>query len=119
MQHIMTQSEMPIFTRTFDLLSWLLPVTNHFPRAHRHSYSSRLLGAAFDLREHLEEANLRRGAARRERLVRADEALAKLRLYLRLARRWDWLNAGQYEHVAGILVEIGRLLGGWMKASHA
>jgi hypothetical protein len=47
------------------------------------------LGAAFDLREHLEEANLRRGAARRERLARADEALAKVRPYLRLARRWS------------------------------
>ncbi|MEN8167003.1 MAG: four helix bundle protein, partial [Pseudomonadota bacterium] len=87
--------------------------------AHRHTYSNRLLDAAFDLREHLEEANLRRGAARRERLAKADEALAKVRLYLRLARRWDWLSAGQYEHVAGMLVEIGRLLGGWMKVSHA
>ncbi len=25
----------------------------------------------------------------------------------------DWLNAGQYEHAAKMLVEIGRLLGGW------
>ena len=60
----MSQSEMVIFTRTFDLLSWLLPMTNHFPRAHRHTYTRRLLDAAFDLREHLEEANLRRGRAR-------------------------------------------------------
>ncbi len=114
----MVTAEMPIFTRTFDLLTWLLPATNHFPRAHRHTYSSRLLDAAFDLRERLEEANLRRGAARREKLVLADEALAKVRLYLRLARRWDWLSAGQYGHAAGMLVEIGRLLGGWMKARH-
>jgi hypothetical protein len=27
--------EMVIFTRTFDFLTWLLPVTNSFPRAHR------------------------------------------------------------------------------------
>jgi hypothetical protein len=115
----MTASEMPIFTRTFDLLTWLLPVSNHFPRAHRHSFTRRLLDAAFDLREYLEEANLRRGAARRERLARADEALARVRLYLRLASRWGWLSAGQYGHVAEMLAEIGRLLGGWQKASHA
>ena len=30
-------TEMVIFTRTFDFLAWLLPHTNHFPRAHRHS----------------------------------------------------------------------------------
>jgi hypothetical protein len=52
----MTAPEMPIFTRTFDLLTWLLPATNHFPRAHRHGFTSRLLDAAFDLRERLEEA---------------------------------------------------------------
>ena len=49
---------MPIFTRTFDLLTWLLPATNHFPRAHRHTFTRRLLDAAFDLRERLEEANI-------------------------------------------------------------
>jgi four helix bundle protein len=101
---------MPIFTRTFDFLTWLLPATNHFPRAHRHSFTQRLLNAAFDLRERLEEANLRHGAARREQLALADEALAKVRVYLRLAAQWDWLSAGQYQHVAAMVAEIGRLL---------
>lgn len=113
----MSRPEMPIFTRTFDLLSWLLPVTNHFPRAHRHTYTRRLLDAAFDLRERLEEANLRKGSARLERLRQADEALARLRMYLRLAARWGWLTDGQYQHVAAMEVEVGRLLGGWIKAS--
>ena len=113
----MTGQEMPIFTRTFDLLSWLLPVTNNFPRAQRFTATSRLLDAAFDLRERLEAANLRRGADRREQLLLADEALSRLRLYLRLAARWGWLKAGQYEHVAGMVAEIGRLLGGWQKAT--
>jgi hypothetical protein len=31
----MARQEMPIFTRTFDFLTWLLPMTNHFPRVHR------------------------------------------------------------------------------------
>ncbi len=76
----MSGQEMPIFTRTFDFLTWLLPATNKFPRAHRHSFTQRLLDAAFDLRERLEEANLRQGRARLERLKLADEALAKVRL---------------------------------------
>ncbi len=108
---------MPIFTRTFDFLSWLLPVTNHFPRAHRHSFTRRLLDAAFDLRERLEEANLRRGATRVERLQMADEALAKVRVYLRLAARFGWLSKGQYKHVSQMVSEIGCLLGGWQRAS--
>ena len=48
--------ETPIFTRTYDFLTWLLPATNNFPRVHRHTFTRRLLDAAFDLRERLEEA---------------------------------------------------------------
>lgn len=110
-------AEMPIFTRSFDFLAWLLPVSNHFPRAHRHSFTRRMLDAAFDLREQLEVANLRRGEARRASLAAADEALAKVRCYLRLAERWGWLSAGQYHHVAALTTEIGRLLGGWQKVT--
>jgi four helix bundle protein len=114
----MSGEEMVIFTRTFDFLTWLLPMTNHFPRAHRHTFTRRLLDAAFDLRERLEEANHRRGRARLERLERADEALERVRVYLRLAARWDWLSGGQYRHVAEMVTEIGRLLGGWQKTTH-
>jgi len=90
----MSGQEMPIFTRTYDLLTWLVSVTNHFPRAHRYTVTRRLLDAAFDLRERLEKANVRYGSARVERLVLADEALARVRLYLRLTARWGWLSTG-------------------------
>lgn len=111
------RNETPIFTRTYDLLTWLLPRSNNFPRAHRHTFTKRLLDSAFDLRERLEEANMRQGRARAERLSRADEALARLRIYTRLAMHWGWLSEGQYRHSAGMLVEIGRLLGGWQKVT--
>ncbi len=114
----MESHNMPIFSRTFDLLAWLLPATNHFPRAHRHSLTRRLLNATFDLREHLEEANLRRGAERHGSLQAADEALARVRVYLRLAHQLAWLSPGQYQHVSSMVVEVGKLLGGWQKTLH-
>ena len=113
----MTPPPMPIFVRTFDFLTWLLPATNNFPRAHRHTMTQRLLNAAFDLRERLEEANLRQGAARLERLALADVALTHVRIYLRLAVHWKWLTPGQYQHVAALVTEIGKLLGGWQQST--
>ena len=113
----MAQEDMVIFTRTFDFLTWLLPATNNFPKAHRHTFTRRLMDAAFDLRERLEEANHRQGANRLERLERADEALERVRVYLRLAQRWEWLSAGQYHHVAEMVTEIGKLLGGWKRST--
>jgi hypothetical protein len=58
----MAGQEMTILTRTFDFLTWLLPVTNHFPKAHRHTFTRRLLDAAFDLRERIEEASGKMGS---------------------------------------------------------
>lgn len=113
------EKEMSIFTRSFDLLTWLLPATNHFPRAHRHTFTQRTLDAAFDLRERLEEANARKGQARLAQLRLADEALSKLRLYLRLAERWHWLAPGQYHHASEMVADIGRMLGGWIKKTPA
>jgi hypothetical protein len=114
----MAQQEMVIFTRTFDFLTWLLPITNNFPRAHRHTFTQRLLNAAFDLRELLEAANHRQGRERLAKLREADEALDRVRVYLRLAARWGWLTGGQYQHVAGMVAEIGKLLGGWHKVTN-
>lgn len=112
----MAHADMPIFTRTFDLLAWLMPMSNHFPRAHRHTLTKRLLDAAFDLREEIEDANQSR-VTRAERLAEADVALGKIRVYVRLAVRLGWLTTGQYEHASGMIAEIGRLLGGWRKAT--
>ncbi|HOT92937.1 MAG TPA: diversity-generating retroelement protein Avd [Anaerolineae bacterium] len=111
----MADEEMPIFVRTFDFLKWLLPATNSFPRAHRFSLTQRLLDAAFDLNERLQEANYRHGQERLAKLKLADEALDKVRIYIRLAARLEWLTDRQYEHAAGMVAEIGRLLGGWKK----
>jgi four helix bundle protein len=113
----MPREEMVILVRCFDFLTWLLPATNNFPRAHRHTLTQRLLDAALDVQKYLEEANYRRGAERLERLYRAGEALRCVRVYIRLAAKWQWLSAGQYRHVSEMMAEIGRLLGGWQKAT--
>jgi hypothetical protein len=107
--------EMVILTRTFDLLAWLLPKAEGFPRLYRRTVAQRLMDAALDFQEALFDAQSQGGSTRQKHLRAADAALNKLRLYLRLAHRWQWLTAGQYRHVSAMVAELGRLLGGWMK----
>lgn len=107
---------MIILTRTFDLLTWLLPKAEHFPRIYRATVTQRLMNAALDFQEALFDAQSQAGSTREKHLRAADAHLNKLRLYLRLAHHWHWLNDGQYRHVSLMIAEIGRLLGGWMKA---
>ena len=107
---------MIILTRTFDLLTWLLPKSEAFPRAYRSTVTQRMMAAALDFQEALFDAMSQSGTTRQKYLRTADAHLNKLRLYLRLAHHWQWLNDGQYRHVSVIVAEIGRLLGGWMQA---
>jgi four helix bundle protein len=111
--------ELVIFTHTYDLLSWLLPQCERFPKSQRFVITQRLQGAALDFQEAIFEANARSGGQRLEHLQAADARLNKLRLYLRLSRQWDWLSSGQYEHVSRMVAEIGRLLGGWLKQTRS
>ena len=107
--------DLVILTRTFDLLDWLLPKAERFPRVHRGTVTRRMMDAAMDVQELLLEARSARGRERDTALRRADAALDRLRLYLRLAHRWRWLSDGQYRHVSEMVAEVGRLLGGWLR----
>jgi hypothetical protein len=107
--------ESPIFARTHDLLVWLIPHTLRYPKEQRFVLARRLQDTALDLQEQLLEAGLSHGAAQKAALARADITLAKLRYHLRLAQELALMDQSQYAHVAGLVAEIGRLLGGWMK----
>ena len=117
MEDTLSSEPLTIFTCTYDLLTWLIPRTRDFPRADRLVVTKRLQDAALDFQEFIIEANRLRGRERLERLRQADAALDQVRLYLRLANRWDWLNEGQYRHVSKMVKEVGDLLGGWIKQS--
>lgn len=108
-------NEMVIFARTYDLLLWLLPHCERFPRSQRFVITQRLQAAALDFQEMLFEANVLGGEQRLVRLRAADAQLGKLRLYLRLVHQWNWLSDGQYEHVSRMVAGVGKLLGGWIK----
>jgi hypothetical protein len=103
----------PIFTKTYDMLRWLLPQTVKFPRQQRFVLAAAIQQTALRLQEQLIEAAYAEQPL--PRLREADITLAKLRTYLRLCRDLELLKFNQYEHGARMLNEIGRLLGGWMK----
>ena len=103
--------EMVIFTRTYDFISWLLPMAEKFPRSQRFVITQRLQNAGLNFQESIIEANSLRGALQLDKLRFADAELRKVRLYLRLCEKWKWMNAGQYHHVSGMVAEIGQFVG--------
>jgi len=107
--------ESPIFTRTYDLLRWLIPMTVKFPRSQRFVLAEAVQRTALRFQERLIEAV--RADVPLSSLRQADIDLTKLRFYLRLCRDLELMSVGQYGHAAQMVDEVGRLLGGWIKSS--
>ncbi len=105
--------ESPIFTKTYDLLRWLIPQTVKFPRQQRFVLAEAVQQTALRFHEQLIEAAY--AEQPKPLLQEADITLAKLRTYLRLCRDLELLKFNQWEHVARMTDEIGRLLGGWIR----
>ena len=106
-------TDSPIFAKTYDFLVWLIPQTVKFPKSQRFVLAQRLHDSALNFHELLIRA--RKIRPNRGVLVEADVELEKVRLHLRLAHELRLLSTGQYEHASRAVVEIGRLLGGWLK----
>ena len=101
----------PIFSKTYDLLKWLIPATVKFPRQHRFVLAQAIQQDALHFQGFIIEAV--HSPHPIHKLSAADAELDKLRTHIRLARDLGLLSPSQYKHVARILTEIGKLLGGW------
>ncbi|MFZ4629995.1 MAG: diversity-generating retroelement protein Avd [Blastocatellia bacterium] len=111
-----TTPEMTILTKTFDLLDWLLPRLETFPKPYRLTLTLRLANSSLNFQELIFDAMSVGGRTRQRHLRLADAELNKVRLYLRLVHRRKWINDGQYRHASSMVAEIGRMLGGWIKS---
>lgn len=88
----------PIFTKTYDLLLWLIPRTLDFPKSQRGVLARQVQTQSFAFYEALVDAGLSDDPE--PHLHRADAHLTKLRTYLRLCRDLHLLSVGQYGYAS-------------------
>jgi hypothetical protein len=107
--------ETPLFTKTFDLLVYLLSAVEKFPRSYRLGLGRRIQELGLGFMDMLLAARKCPMTERPALLREADLALDKLRFTVRLCQELKLLTPQQYQHAAGLLAETGRLLGTWVK----
>jgi hypothetical protein len=105
----------PLFAKTFDLLVYLLPASEKFPRSQRFVLGRRLQEIGLGLLDLLLEARKCGEGERPNLLHRADVELDRLRYTVRLCHEIDLFSLKQYRHASGLLAEVGRLSGTWRK----
>ncbi len=107
--------ESPLFVKTFDLLVYLLPAVEKFPRSQRFVLGRRLQEIGLGFLDLLLAARKCSVEERPALLRQADVELDRLRYTVRLCHEIGLLSQKQYRHTSGRLIEVGKLLGTWIK----
>lgn len=97
-----------------ELLLWLIPQLDKFPRSRRFTLGERLEAGLIEVLELLVEAAYQRN--KDAPLQRANLRLEVVRHLWRLAHELKVVAVRQYEHGAKLLDELGRQIGGWLRS---
>ncbi len=94
---------------------WLFQHTKKFPREERFRLAARIESVAFTFHESLLYAAKTKDLSKY--LPKADAELDMLRAYLRFSLELTYTTPKQYQYAAGLMTELGKLLGAWLKQS--
>jgi len=105
----------PALEAMYQFLLWLVPTLEKFPRSQKFLLGDRLQTQAMAVLDSLIAATYSRDRA--GFLRSANLELEKLRFGIRLAKDLKHLEFKRYEYAARAVDDVGRLVGGWIKAN--
>lgn len=97
-----------------NLLIWLIPLLDNFPRNRRFTLGERLENGLLEILELLVQAAYTKNKG--ELLKRANLRLAVVRHLWRIAYELKTIPTKRYAHGAKLLEDLGRQIGGWLKS---
>jgi len=109
--------ELVVIQKAFDLAREMTQRTRKLPRDLKFVLGDRILATAYDVLDALVEARYTKD--RRPLLSRANVLLERLRFQVRLCMEERLISTRQYEYVARLADEVGRMVGGWARACKA
>jgi hypothetical protein len=98
-----------------QLLLWIIPKLDHFPRNRRYTLGERIENGLLEILENLTEAAYSRNKL--ALLQNANRHIAVIRHLWRLCFELKAVNKKSYQYGSQLLVELGQQIGGWQKAS--
>ncbi|MBI5408248.1 MAG: diversity-generating retroelement protein Avd [Nitrospirae bacterium] len=106
-------TEIPAVTKLYDIILWLIPQVEKFPRDYKFTLGDRIVNNLLDSLELLIEA-----AYSKEKyhlLRKLNLQLEKLRFLIRLSKDLKVMSIKKYAYIPGEINELGKMTGGWIK----
>jgi hypothetical protein len=105
----------PAFQKSYDFYKNLYIDLRQIPKRDRYTWGERCERLAIDLLSKLSSATYAPKQRQRSALLEASEFVDRLKIYLRLGADLKILNRKKYLSRSGELIELGKMIGGWLK----
>ena len=108
------RNDLPIIQKTYDIIKWLIPKIEKFPRSQKFVLGDRIEVAFLDFLKFVALAS--KTKEKRDILAVADAKLVEIRYLCQLIVDLQYLSIKQYEYLSRAVSEIGAMLGGWIRS---
>ena len=108
------ENELLILEKTYDAIKYLHQALQQYPKSERYTLCAKTEDAADEFLKLIITANKR--YYKKTTMQDADIQLAVLRYRIRLGYDYQFLPIKKFEQLCKKISEIGRMLGGWIKA---
>ena len=112
-EKVSRKEDLKILQKIFDMMDYAYPALAQYPKSEKFGLVTDIKHCMDILLERCIEAQKK--YYKKTTLQDMDVELMKLRAYIRLSFQLEFLPMKKYEIWAGMLVEIGKMLGGWIK----
>ena len=106
--------DLKVFQKTYDIFLYLQQVLKKFPKSERFTLTQRIENTILNVLQAIIQAN--HESDKSDALKQTSVELEKLRILIRLSKDLKFMSIQEYEILSGYMVEIGKMIGGWMKA---
>ena len=110
----MAAEDLKILQKIFDMMEYGYGALQQYPKSEKFALATDIKKSMDVLLSRCIEAQKK--YYKKSTLQDMDVEIMKLRAYIRLSHRLGFLPQKKYELWSGMLVEIGKMLGGWIKA---
>lgn len=109
--------EMKIVQKWEDMALYLYIALRQYPKSERYTLAADTTSALWNIGTNITRANVVRSVTERRRLIEdADMELSRLKVLVRMGMLLKFMDLKKYGILSRQMVEIGKMLGGWLRS---
>ena len=112
----MADNSMKVVQKYVDMAKYVYIILRNYPRSEKYTMAADTRQALWGAGKLLERASLVPVRTEKLRLLeQADMAISELKFLIRMGMELEFVPLNKYQNFCGMVMEVGKMLGGWIK----